>query len=285
MPYLMLIGNVLVGNVYNTLRKQYGDKAKQPNVYVFSAVWMLFSALTLLASNAFKFDFSSDILIWSVGYAVGFLMYSVGVSQAMLYGPLSLTMFFAFFSMIIPTFSGAIFLDQSLSLLCVIGLVMFFLSVIMMNIKSDSEEGLKINFKWAVYVAMAFVGNGASQSIQNIFVNRSGGEHSTEFMVVGSFIACAVIFVAGMFGKENKKIMFRECTVYGSFTGIAHGLSMCCIMYAMTRLPSAILYPTCAAANLIVMFFISRYAYKEKFSKLQLAGYALGIIAVVFLNI
>jgi hypothetical protein len=199
----MLIGNVLVGNVYNTLRKQYGDKAKQPNVYVFSAVWILFSALTLLASNAFKFDFSSDILIWSVGYAVGFLMYSVGVSQAMLYGPLSLTMFFAFFSMIIPTFSGAIFLDQTLSLLCIIGLVLFFSSVILMNIKSDSEEGLKINFKWAVYVAMAFIGNGASQSIQNIFVFLNASLwHSCFRKLWGRFIPFIILFF-----NSHKKIL------------------------------------------------------------------------------
>ena len=45
------------------------------------------------------------------------------------------------------------------------------------------------------------------------------------------------------------------------------------------------LYPTNSALNMIFTFLLAHFAYRERFSAAQYAGYALGVVSVALLNL
>ena len=51
------------------------------------------------------------------------------------------------------------------------------------------------------------------------------------------------------------------------------------------RIPSAILFPTFSAGTMTIMLLASLFLYQEKLTKVQIVGYAIGILAICALNL
>ena len=56
-------------------------------------------------------------------------------------------------------------------------------------------------------------------------------------------------------------------------------------MILTSLIPSAILYPTISAGGIVIAFLFALLVYREKLSKTQQIGYAIGVTSVVLLNL
>ena len=89
------------------------------------------------------------------------------------------------------------------------------------------------------------------------------------------------------FTRERKDIVFciKKGWLPASLCGVANALVNLLTMVLQGRMPVSVLFPLVSSGGLVLTFFLSRFIYKEKLSKVQIAGFLLGTLSVVFLNI
>ena len=56
-------------------------------------------------------------------------------------------------------------------------------------------------------------------------------------------------------------------------------------MYLNTELPASVMFPTVSAGQLILVCLYARLICREHYSKKQWAGFAVGILSVILLNL
>ena len=57
------------------------------------------------------------------------------------------------------------------------------------------------------------------------------------------------------------------------------------VMVLQGLMPVSVLFPLISAGGIIVTYILAKVIYHEKLSRMQKIGYAIGVLAVVFLNI
>ena len=144
---------------------------------------------------------------------------------------------------------------------------------------------MKLTLKWVMFVALSFFGNGFISIIQKNQQMKFNGAYKSEFMIVALIIVFVIFFLLGLSVKGDKKKMLGECIKYAAPAGLANGMVNFFIMVLTSLLPTAILFPSISAMDMTFTFIIALSIFKEKLSKIQTAGYLLGVISVILLNI
>ena len=113
---------------------------------------------------------------------------------------------------------------------------------------------------------------------------RFDGEYKSEFMICALSLATVCFLVPALFGKPNGKAL-AHCVPYALGNGLCNGIVNLFVMILTSLIPSAILYPTISAGGIVIAFLFALLVYREKLSKTQLIGYAMGVTSVVLLNL
>ena len=166
MSSLFLVIVIICFGVQNICSKEYNTKIKG-GAFAFASASSLFSLIFFVLTSGQNFTFTSDILVYSVGFAIAYGTCVVTSVLAIQNGPLSLTSLIIQYSLIIPTFYGLAFLDEPLEVLLIVGVLLLIVSLFFIN-KEDSEQEKRITLKWAVFAFLAFVSNGACCTIQKV---------------------------------------------------------------------------------------------------------------------
>jgi drug/metabolite transporter (DMT)-like permease len=112
------------------------------------------------------------------------------------------------------------------------------------------------------------------------------GGYDRSFMIVSIGMAAVILWMCALV-RERKvlKTAVRSgwwlSGICGSFNGITNILGLMCLLV----IPGTIYYPVSSAGSLVVTCLLSMTVFREKFTKVQLVGFALGVFAVIFLNI
>ena len=67
--------------------------------------------------------------------------------------------------------------------------------------------------------------------------------------------------------------------------GVANGIVNLLVMVLTGAIPNAILFPSISAGGIVLSWILATFLYKEKLSRVQLAGYFIGVVSVIFLNL
>ena len=283
MTYLLLTLIVGEGLLEQILSKQYNLKAKENNINLFAAVTCLFALLFFLINSRGQLEWNAAMLPYSIAFAAAFGTATATATFAIRTGPLSLTALFTSYSLLIPTFYGIFFLKDPVSPLLYAGLAALLVSLYMINRKK--EESMKFSPVWILYVALAFVSNGMCSTIQKIQQLKFDGAYKNEFMIAALLFVTVVLFVIGFLQKGDKKEMMKPCIKYGIIQGLGNGMKNYWVMLATALLPTAVLFPTISAGGIVLTYLCAVFIYREKLSRVQTAGYFLGIVSVVLLNL
>lgn len=282
MQYLLLAVVIVMVSIQSVLAKQYDLLAKERNVFFFSAVTSFAALLFFVISAGFKFTFSSDYLLYSVGFGIAYVTCNVAGYYALAWGAMSITGLVTSYSLIIPTFYGLLALDEKLSTLGIVGIVCLFVSIFLIN---DSKEKATFSLKWVICLVIAFVGNGMCSTVQKMQQLACDGAYKNDFMIVALIIVTASALVMALIRKENIKEGIGLCTGLGVLKGVANGIVNLLVMVLAGLIPNAILFPSISAGGIVLGFVIAVAIYKERLSKQQLVGYVVGTVSVVLLNL
>ena len=70
-----------------------------------------------------------------------------------------------------------------------------------------------------------------------------------------------------------------------SICGICNAITNLFVMILVGILPISLIFPIIQAGSLIVVYLVSFFILKEKFTKVQIIGLLVGIVSIVFLNL
>ena len=280
--YLLILGIPLANCCQSISQKQYNLKYKSPNVILFSAVTSVIALCFFVITSGLKLDFNPALIPYSLGFAVAYSSAWVATVLALRYGLMALSSLIVSCSLIFPTVYGII-LGEPVTAKTIVGIVLLFACIVMVNLKSDKKS--RFSWKWFACVMVAFLGNGTCAVTQNMQKRALGDSYTHEFMIIALTAAAILLFGYAMITSRSIRADLRACLPYATANGTANAIINFLSITLIGHIPNIVLYPTTNALNMIAAFLLGYFGYKERFTKLQYIGYVLGVTSIVLLNI
>ena len=286
MQYLLLLLVLTTLSAQNLITKNYFVKAKASSPFIFSGFGVLFALLYFVATGIGRLNFgeTDKILPYSLLFAVTYGL-AVFTSKASIgCGPLSLSALFCSYSLMLPTFYGIFVTGDDVTLLKVLGITLLVISVILVNLK---KEDSRITPKWVLLIILNIISNGICTIVQRVQQEDFSGEYKNEFMIIALAVVAFVMIISSVVLTKNRKAVLKDkALLKNSFlNGASNGFTNHMTMLLVAYLPSSVMYPTISAGSIIVSTVAAVFVYREKLSRMKIAGFVTGILSVILLNI
>ncbi|MBQ8509516.1 MAG: hypothetical protein IJ493_06365 [Clostridia bacterium] len=212
------------------------------------------------------------------GLCNGFSM--ISRTFALAEGPMSLTLLIASCGMLIPTFAGVIFWQESVSLPQGIGVALMILAlVLIMNVGVDG----KLSVKWCLLSFGAFLCTGFISILQKVQQSSAYPEQRGGFLLVS--FAVAFLMNGGMaaFCLRGHSPNLRR-SVSGLATGCCNGANHMLNLYLSGVIPAVIFFPLVNGGVIMLSGLVGMLFFREKCSRRQLAGFLLGVASILLIG-
>jgi len=281
--YLLLI--VIGISAQSVIKKGYNNKSEGKGVFTFSSVTVLTACIFFVIKSGFNLPFGWEMLPYALGFAISYCLSAVFGFLAIKEGPLSLTSLATSYSLIIPTFWGLIFDGDEAGVWLYLGLLLLFVSILLINAKKKEGEG-KITVKWLIYALISLVGNGACSTIQPMQSRAFGGAYDSTFMVISLLVVFLVLASFAIFNEREEILPSLKCGApFMVLCGAANGMVNLLVMVASATVNNSVMFPIISAGGIVLTWLVSVFLYKEKLEKRQNIGMLLGVISIIFLNL
>lgn len=280
---LLILLDLVATSSQTLFRKPFTLRFGQKGVYMFNA-FSAIAAIAFFILSAGRLEWELGILPYAIGFAISYAVSTACTLLAISCGPISLTSLICSASTLIPTLYGLVFLQESVKPITFYpGLGLLMLSLLVAN---KPQKGERISAKWLFFAILAAVGNGGCmifQTAQQVaFDNRYGNELMILALAMVLLIFIAMTLIADRKGaKEHLKYSWFP----GLMCGVLNGANNLLVMILRPMVGAAVLFPIVTGGGLVCSFLISALIYKEKLSRIQIFGFALGIVAVVLLKL
>ena len=288
--YIIMI--ILGITVQNVAKKAYNLKIGGGSAFTFALGSVACALIFFVFSSGFDLDFRLDVLPYSIGFALSYGTAVVCAFYAIKFGSLSLSSLISNYSLTIPTFYGIFFLDEQTSTLLYLGLAALMISLFLVNFKPKAkgdtvaEEKTRTDPRWFLFVALSFLGNGICSTVQTVQQKTFEGQYKSEMMIIALLIVVLVLLVMALLTERNNMISsFRRGGILMAVNGGFNGMVNLFVMLCAVIMNASVMFPLVSAGGIICTALVSVLLYKEKLTKMQYAGFLLGIVAIVLLNI
>ena len=286
MNAFLLISTIITISLQSVVKKAYNNKTGGSK-FIFPAVSCLVALLFFVVSGGFKFNFTKEIIPYALLFGISYGTATIFSFLSIQAGPLSLTSLITSYSLVVPTFYSIIFRGDEASLTLYFGIAVLLISLLLMNLKTGADkESVKISLKWVIYVTLAFLGNGVCSTVANVQQLDFEGLYKNEFMIIALTLVVLTLFIISYFSEKER---IPECVKKGAWMmivcGLANAVSNLFVLMLSGKINGSIMFPLISAGGIILTSLVSIFIYREKLSKLQYGALALGIVAVVLLNL
>lgn len=286
---LLLLAVVAILAIASVINKLYNKDNDEKGVYAIAAVrtfsaMLVFVVVALATSPDGRLHFTPEIIGYSVGFAVAFGTCMVCNLLAVRYGSLSLTTLMVSYSLLIPTLYGLLFLGETVKKELIYGILCLVLSLFLIHYK---KEGKGFSLKWIIFVLLCFVGNGMCSTVQRMQQISFNNQFSYEFMIIALGILTLFLlgFALGSAPKESVRTI-KKGWFWGAVYGVTNGLMNFFVMLLnKNQMPASVMFPIISGGSILLVVAVSRIFFKERLTKMQLAGVGVGILSLVFFNL
>jgi len=282
----MLITVVLFCALQNVTKKGFSAKVSGGGTFFISGLSSLFAMLFFIFTSK-EFNFNAAFIPYSLGFGLSYAASLIFGYLAITTGSASLSALISSYSLMIPAFYGLIFLREDMGKFFIPGLALLLISIFLINRKEEGEASA-FTPKWIFFVVMSFIGGGMCSVTQKMQQVAFDGKYKNEFMILALLFVLFVnaVFVAAK-EKENIKLYLKNGWFLGASCGIMNGVVNLFVMILTTELKmsASVMFPVIGAGTLIITYIFYRFMFKEVLTSSQLAGFVLGTISVLLLNI
>lgn len=198
-------------------------------------------------------------------------------SRALVLGPMSLTSFIASYSVVIPFFFGILFFGESANYVKLLGILLLLASMLLLKKRSG---GTNFGKGWGICIAITFLCNGISSVLQKVHQTLYPESYVREFTLC-AFVTAFVLFSAISVLRHEKGSCSPKAA---SCSGLLLGASNFLTLSLAGKLDAGVLYPMITVSTMLFNVLLSRIAFKDKLSVLQLFGITLGVISVLMIK-
>lgn len=283
MVYVLLGLAALSVTCQDIFKQKFNQKSKN-GVFLFSGMISFAAMLFFVAVNR-DWSYSSQQLLHSAAFALCYASSTLFAVLAIKHGSLAKTTLILSCSLLIPSFYGMVFLGEPVSVTLVVGIILLVTALIMINYEKDPAPA---TLKWAIFVFLAFVGNGMCSTVQKIEQNTFGDSGKNVFMIVALALVSVIMLIMSALTKserENCKDVITKGWLWAALCGVFNGLCNYLVLYLNPRLPASVMFPVISGGSVVMVFVYATLIQKEKFNLRQKIGYALGVLSIVLLNL
>ena len=284
MIYGLLILTALFLTLQNIFKEKYNSRASSGTLF-FSGLIALFAMLFFMAVNR-DWGYSPKHLIPSAAFAACYAVATVFALLAFREGSVAKTSLILSYSLLIPTFYGIIFLNESVSLTLVFGMAFLAISLWLTN-RDETETAKRGGWKWGIFVFIAFAGNGMCSVVQKAETVYLGTEFQNMFMIVALALVSISMFAASLAAREKEilRVTVKKGWHLALLCGLMNGAVNYLVIYLNTKLAASVMFPVLSGASLLFIFPYAILICRERFTLKQYIGFAAGLASVIFLNI
>ncbi|MBO5701000.1 MAG: EamA family transporter [Clostridia bacterium] len=240
-------------------------------------------------SAADPFGTITDFSFVSAGLGILFgilvLAQSYTYMWALEVGPFSYTSVIVSLASLISALSG-IFFGENIDIYQYFGMGIMVLCIVFSTDKNNG--GRKSSLKWLLIALTSCITNGFVGVMQKIHQSTEYQAQSTAFLV--SAFAFMTVASALIWLYERKKAGTerfepnKKQTLFALISGATFAVPHVANLYLAGALPSAVFFPIINTGGLILTLFAATLLFKEKLTRLQWLGIALGLISSLFVS-
>lgn len=254
---------------------------------IFCIIEAIFITLATYAFNGFQFYASSLTLLFGVLNGLILFGYNTSLIKAGTLGSYAfLNVCLLYGAILVPSAYGILFLQESITLLKIIGIIMMLIACIFMNL--DEIKLKDSTLTYYSFCILLFLFNGAYCTIikmQTIYHNEE-----KQSMIMITFALMGIIALVNLLctEKENTLQAFKlskNCLPFLILCLISATLAINLLMYILPLIDTAILYTVQNGGVLILSALYSIFLFKEKLSHKKLLGIIIAVISITILSI
>ena len=284
--YTLIVLFTLINLGESVIVRTYGRKHGSGGL-ILSAITSLFASVFFLVTDKGGFYAPTEMIWLAVINAclIGAGFY--GTFAAYQNGPYGLTRLVSGFYLLFTIFYGIVFLKESATVMTYIGIAMVIAAMVLINYKKSDEKSEKRgSLKWLFWVLASTVANGFIGIITRYQQIRFEDACSNEFQFVsflGGFVLLALIGL--VVDRDKLGRVIKTGSLYGFGAGILNGAKNFLTLVIYLYLPLSIVSPLKMGLSLVGSFAVAFLMYKERYTKKQLLGVAIGAAAIIILTI
>lgn len=290
---VLLISSLAAALGRSVIIRNYAHRKGSTNVdiHFFNAVSALLSALVLLLWGGVG-SMSLYTLICGVAFGAAVGLQNFFFLRALALGPWSYTTVIVSLSSLITTLSGAVFWNESISIVQGIGIVcMIGCTVFSVGEKSDKAQRSTRSqtIRWLLTSALSFLLNGMIGLIQKMHQSSLHRAELGGFLIVAFstlFAYSTVLWGIGIRRSDQhitatvktiSSIWMLWLVVSGILQAVNHKLNL----YLSGVMDSAVFFPIVNGGGLILTTLLAVTVFRERLNRRQWIGLILGIASVI----
>ncbi len=291
MDYL-IIALVVLANASSLIVRAFPSARGKCNAFLFTSVAALAAAVFFFCYNGFGFSFDTYTMCMALLFAAAYLTCGISSVCALKHGSVAITSMISSLSLMLPTVFGVVYWKEPVTPAFVLGIVLFCVSVVLVNIKgkkSGAQKGGYVSVKpiWLVFVFLVFVSNGTCSIIQTYHQKTGGTPYKAELMIMALLVVFAVNAVISVVMLKKELVPhLKAITPYGVGYGILNG----CVNLGVMLLASngvvgqSVYFPIVSVGTLVLVFAASLAIFRERFRPVQYVGVLCGVVTIVLLQ-
>ena len=287
MNYFLLFLTALFIVFQKVIQDRYNAKCRS-GVFLFSGMISFFAMCFFMAVNR-DWTWSSELMIPAVSFGLSYAAATVFVVLAIKCGSLAKTTLITSYSLLVPAFAGLIILREPLGIPMIAGMILLVLSLWLTNHRKKTAEAPKekISLKWLVFVLLGFVGNGMCSTVQKLAPHYLGADVNLTLSTIAALGLSTVVLIAASFltKETDLKSTLRVGGPLSLFCGLFNGAVNYLAIYLNQFIPASVMFPVLSAGEIILIVPYSLLVRRERFTAKQWAGFAVGVVSVVLLNL
>ena len=279
--YIMMIFATALLAVEFSLQKLYQKRCgTSPRAgLTFNAISGLVSGLIFFAANGFRLDAPMFAVLMALVMSFCLVGYTLLGFRIMKAGNMALyTMFLMTGGMAVPYVWGLAFLDETFSILRLLGLFVMIAAIVLSNL-ADKRTNMKILLLCCI---IFFLNGGCSVSSKLSQTPNLYGDvvSPTVFACLTGLIRFVLCSIALLFTKKSedqveKPVSFLKVLPLIACTSIVSGSFFVLELVGAVHLPATVLYPIVSGGSIIFSTFAARVLFHEKPTLHQKIGVAL----------
>lgn len=244
-----------------------------------SLVWIVVMATWCAIDGA---GFSFGTVAYAAAYAVILCLFLYLKTEALATGPVALTTLISSAAFIVPTLFGVLRYREGVSLAQGLGMALITLSLFMCI--NPKKSGEKLSARWFIYCFAFFLVGGILGIFYKIFGASPYAGEVNGMMLCASAFSAILFFAFGMVLNAAKKASLprlpRESLFFVLTSGIAGCIYIRLNISLSAVIPSAIFFPVSNGALVLISTAAGCALFREKLSRLQVAGLLVGLVAI-----
>ena len=287
MTFFLLLIILLCAMGNNAFKNLFakGDVCSDGDNALYNAVACGIGAPLSLLGNGF-YAVSGKTLLIAFFFGLSMAGVAIFTIKAFRSGPMSLTVLFGNFAMMLPILFGFLFWHESISAAKLTGILLIFISVYF--IINPSVDAV-ISRQWVFFAFLYFLSTGLMSLFQLMETKTVSGE-SSMFLFWGFTFATLWVLVYMVICNRRPETrttirLFSKENMNGLVVGIFGGISHMCTMKILTLMESTVFYPVKDGVCIICNALLGYFLFREVLEKKQYAGLVLGLAAVMILTV